>query len=235
MLDSTKFYQISGVVGGVDIGLEQRFPLVGTGVKMCESKFDGSRGRARGKADATALIGMRVEDKHLFEVAIWERGPNDPQDWEPNPLLVDSTVRDCFERFNVVGFYADPSGWTGQVAAWEAEFHRKLKVKASQSEPIAAWPRGKDSWVSESVEQLHQAIVLGEVSMSNSPRLIAHMLNARRRATRSGYLLYKQFPESLDKIDGANAAVMAYKACIDAVSEGVGVRKKRKRRKVIMA
>lgn len=196
--------------------------------------FDGSRGRARGKADATALVGMRVSDKHLFEVAIWERGPNDPQDWAPNPLVVDATVRDCFERYNVIGFYADPSGWTGQVAAWEAEFHRKLRVKASRTAPIAAWPRGKDSRVSDLVEQLRQAIALGEISMSDSPRLISHMLNARRRATRTGYLLYKQFPESPEKIDGAYAAVMAYKACLDAVADGHGKKRKRARRKAVI-
>lgn len=105
---------------------------------MRESKFDGSRGRARGKADATALIGMRVEDKHLFEVAIWERGPNDPQDWAPNPLLVDSTVRDCFERFNVVDFYADPSGGTGQVAAWEVVNY--LILERSLDEDLVGLP-----------------------------------------------------------------------------------------------
>lgn len=195
--------------------------------------FDGSRGRTRGKADATALVGMRVEDKHLFEVGIWERGPNDPQDWQPNVLDVDATVRDCFERYNVVGFYADPSGWTGQIAEWEAAFHRKLKIKASRNEPISAWPRGKDSRVSEAVEEMRQAIVTGEISMSGAPGLLRHFLNARRRATRTGYLLYKDYPESPEKIDAAYASVMAYKACIDAIAAGVGTRVgPRKRRKV---
>jgi hypothetical protein len=198
--------------------------------------FDGSRGRVRGKADATALVGMRVSDKHLFEIAVWEPGPNDPQDWAPNPLEVDATVRDCFERFRVVGFYADPSGWTSQVAEWEAAFHRRLRVKASRNAPIAAWPRGKDSKVSEVVEKMRQAIVNGEISMSDSPRLIAHMLHARRRDKRTGYLLYKQYPDSVDKIDAAYAACMAFSACIDAVAGGVGGKSgPRKRRKAVFA
>jgi hypothetical protein len=198
--------------------------------------FDGSRGRVRGKADATALVGMRVSDKHLFEIAVWEPGPNDPQDWAPNPLEVDATVRDCFERFRVVGFYADPSGWTSQVAEWEAAFHARLRVKASRSAPIAAWPRGKDSRVSEVVEKFRQAIVHGEVSISDSPRLIAHMLHARRREKRTGYLLYKSHPESPDKIDAAYAACMAFSACIDAVAGGVGGKNgPRKRRKAVFA
>jgi hypothetical protein len=36
--------------------------------------FDGSRGRAKGKPDATALIGCRVNDGHLFEIGVWEAG-----------------------------------------------------------------------------------------------------------------------------------------------------------------
>lgn len=199
--------------------------------------FDGSRGRVRGKADATALMGMRVSDKHLFEVAVWEAGPNDGQDWAPNPLEVDATVRDCFERFRVVGFYADPSGWTGQVAEWEAAFGKRLRVRASRNAPISAWPRGKDSRVGELVERLRQAIAGEEISMSESPRLVSHMLHARRRTTRSGYLLYKAYPESPDKIDAAYAAVMAYSACLDAIAAGIGTgpRKPRKKRRAVFA
>lgn len=196
--------------------------------------FDGSRGRARGKADATALVGMRVSDKHLFTIRVWERGEADPQDWAPNPAEVDAVVRETFSTFKVVGFYADPSGWTGQVASWEASFGKGLRVKASRDEPIAAWPRGKDTKVSELVERLRQAIVLEEVSWDGSAALMRHMLNARRRSTRTGYLLYKQFPDSPDKIDAAYAAVMAYKACLDVISKGAGHRP-RKRRKAVLA
>ena len=193
--------------------------------------FDGSRGRVRGKADATALVGMRVEDKHLFEIAVWEAGPDAPQTWAPNPLEVDATVRDTFKRYRVVGFYADPSGWTGQVAQWEADFGRKLRVKASRDQPIAAWPRGKGLRVGEQVEKLRQAIVAKEVTMSDSPQLMGHLLNARRRTTRTGYLLYKDYPESPAKIDAAYAAVMAYAACIAAVAAGIGTGQRRERRK----
>lgn len=142
-------------------------------------------------------------------------------------------MRECFDRWKVVGFYADPSGWTSQVAEWEAAFDRRLRVKASRNEPIAAWPRGKDSRVSEVVEKFRQAIVEGEISMSDSPRLIAHMLHARRRDKRTGYLLYKAYPDSPDKIDAAYAACMAFSACIDAVAGGLGTKKKRKRAKAV--
>ena len=199
--------------------------------------FDGSKGRSRGKADATALVGMSVDSKHLFTIKVWERSDADPQDWSPNPAEVDAVVRETFQKFNVLGFYADPSGWTGQIAQWEADFGRRLRVKASRDAPISAWPRGKDTKVSEHVEKLRQAIVMREITWDGGSALMRHILNARRRSTRTGYLLYKQFPDSPDKIDAAYAAVMAYKAYIDALSRGAAKRgfQGRKRGKVVMA
>ena len=199
--------------------------------------FDGSKGRTRGKADATALVGMSVDSKHLFTIKVWERSDADPQDWSPNPAEVDAVVRETFQKFNVIGFYADPSGWTGQIAQWEADFGRRLRVKASRDAPISAWPRGKDTKVSEHVEKLRQALVMREITWDGGSALMRHILNARRRSTRTGYLLYKQFPDSPDKIDAAYAAVMAYKAYIDALSRGAAKRgfQRRKRGKVVMA
>lgn len=196
--------------------------------------FDGSRGRVRGVADATALVGMRVEDRHLFEIGIWQRGPADGQDWQPNPLEVDAVIDDCFHRFNVVGFYADPSGWNPQVAEWEARYGRQLLVKASRSQPIAAWPRGKDSRVIEMVHTMRDAIVNREITFDGAPKLMSHFLNARRRRNRYGYLLYKAFPDSPDKIDAAYASVMAYKACLDATAMGVSGGRRRKKRVTVL-
>ena len=185
--------------------------------------FDGSRGRVRGNADATALVGCRVSDGYLFEVRVWEQpaGRRDP-DWQPPMLEVDATVRECFRAWRVVGFYADPSGWNTQVAQWEAEFGRRLRVKATRNEPIAVWPRGKDSRVVEALRQLHGAIVNQEMTHDGSAGLTRHVLNARRRHTRAGDLIYKKYPESPDKIDAAYAAVMAWKARTDALAAGVG-------------
>lgn len=194
--------------------------------------FDGSRGRNRGNADATALIGCRVEDGYLFEVRVWE-APSGPagREWTPNPIEVDGEVRKAFEVWDVVGFYADPSGWNEQVARWEAAYGKRLKVKASQLRPIAAWPRGKDSRVEEYVKQFHAVVANAaapqrELTHDGSSALTRHVLNARRRRTRTGYLIYKAYPDSPDKIDAAYAAVMAWKARLDAISQGVLTKKR---------
>lgn len=195
--------------------------------------FDGSRGRVRGNADATALIGMRVEDRHIFEIHVWQAQHGD-KDWQPNAVEVDREVRAAFEHYNVIGFYADPSGWQTHVAEWEAAFSRRLRVKASRNQPISLWPRGKNSDVHHLTEQFRQAVVNQEITHDGSPTLLRHVLNARRRQNRSGgYLLYKEFPESPNKIDAAYAAMMAFRAGLDAQSKGVRG-KARKRRKVLM-
>lgn len=189
--------------------------------------FDGSRGRIKGKADATALVGCRVSDGHLFEVRVWEQPTGDAgKDWTPPVIEVDAEVRGAFEKWDVVGFYADPSGWETHIAEWEATFGKRLKVKATRDAPITAWPRGKNTNVIEYVKRFHSAVVNGEMTHDGSSALTRHMLNARRRSSRQGYLIYKAYPDSPDKIDAAYAAVMAWKARLDAVSSNATTKKK---------
>lgn len=189
--------------------------------------FDGSKGRARGRADATALVGCRVLDGHMFELRVWEQ-PLGPQgrEWTPPAIEVDAEVRGAFERFNVVGFYGDPTGWESYFAKWEADFGRRLRIKATRDAPMSAWPRGKQTNAVEAVEATRLAIVNRELSHDGSATLTRHVLNARRRSARTGYLLYKAYPDSPEKIDAAYAAVMAWKARLDAVAAGVGAAKR---------
>jgi len=100
--------------------------------------FDGSRGRNQGTADATALVACRVSDGHLFELLV-EQQPSGVKaaEWTPDVVKVDAAVRTAFECWNVVGFYADPSGWETHVAEWEAKYGRRLKVKAAPGAPVA--------------------------------------------------------------------------------------------------
>lgn len=186
--------------------------------------FDGSRARARGVTDATALIGCRVTDGHLFELGVWEQ-PAGPAGagWRVPVAEVLAAVDQAFARFNVVGFYADPSRWEGVVAQWEAAYHRRLKVKATRENPIEWWMAGgRSSLVVRALEQFHSAVVDGELTHDGSFALTRHVLNARRRAGRSGLQIAKEHPDSIRKIDAAVAAVLAWQARLDAVAAGVG-------------
>lgn len=186
--------------------------------------FDGSRGRVKGKADATALIGCRVSDGHFFQIAVWEQPPGDSGGgWTAPQSDVDRTLRDVMDRYNVVGVYADPAGWVSQVARWEAEYGYRMEVRATRENPFTVWPSSsgqKGRAVTSSVEELRAAIANGDVTHDGSAALVRHLMNARRRNTRTGYLLYKQYPDSPDKIDSAYAMTLAYKARNDALSKG---------------
>jgi len=184
--------------------------------------FDGSRGRAKSKPDATALVGCRVSDGHLFKLGVWE-APEGPKakNWRVPEIEVEAAVRTAFEKFNVVGFYADPSMWDGHVAQWEATYGRKLKVAFTRDKPVAFNTRAISKVVA-GFESLHAAIVNQEVTYDGSYDLTRHFLNARRQKVRSGIVLRKPNDNYLAKIDACYAGMLAFMARLDAVGKGIG-------------
>jgi hypothetical protein len=194
--------------------------------------FDGSRGRAKGKPDATALVGCRVSDGHLFEVAVWE-APDGEQgkEWTPPIQLVEAAIAAAFDRFRVAAFYADPAkDWRSYVNAWEAKYAVRLvtapdgkHVKASVNHPFEWWMTGgRSGLIERAIEQLEGAIRNGDMTHDGSYRLTQHVLNARRRFRNKKLALAKEHDHSPNKIDAAVAAVLAWQARLDCVAAGVG-------------
>lgn len=186
--------------------------------------FDGSRSRSRGVTDATALIGCRVSDGHLFELGVWEQ-PQGPAGagWQVPTTAVEAAVRQAFDRYAVVGFYADPSKWESYVAGWEADYTRRLKVRATRDHPIEWWMGGGRATATvRALDQFHSAVVDRELSHDGSFALTRHALNARRRPSRVGMTIAKEHPDSPRKIDAVVAAVLAWQARLDAVAAGIG-------------
>lgn len=191
--------------------------------------FDGSRRRSRAVTDATALIGCRVSDGHVFQIAVWQQpdGP-DGVDWQVPTELVDAAVAQAFKRFRVVGFFADPAKWESYVAQWEAAYGKRLKVKASRDHPIQWWMTGgRASQIVKALEQFESAVIDGELTHDGAYELTAHVQNARRRTSRVGVQIAKEHPESARKIDAAIAAVLAWQARLAAISAGVSNAPKR--------
>lgn len=179
--------------------------------------FDGSRSRVKGMADATALIGCRVEDGHLFEIGVWEQPAGvSGAGWEVPVLEVEAAVATAFDRYEVVGFFADPARWESYVAGWEARWGRRLRIKASREHPIEWWTR--PTTMVRALEQFHTAVLAGDMTHDGSFMLTRHVLNARRRSSRSGVQIAKEHPDSTRKIDAAVAAVLAWQARLDAVA-----------------
>jgi hypothetical protein len=185
--------------------------------------FDGSRARARGVTDATALVGCRVADGHVFLLGCWEQ-PDGPSgdNWRVPVLEVLATVEEAFSRFRVVGMYADPAKWEGHVADWEARWGAGLAVKATRDHPIEWWMTGgRSNLIVRALEKFHSAVLDRELTHDGSSVLTRHVLNARRRRSRSGIQIMKEHPDSPRKIDAAIASVLAWQARIDAVAKGL--------------
>lgn len=185
--------------------------------------FDGSRKRERGVTDATALIGCRLSDGHLFEVGVWEQPDGVAgKNWEVPVTEVDAAVRMAFQRWNVVGFFADPAKWEGYVTQWSADYGSRLKVGAAKN-PVAWWMTGGRSiLVERALEQFYVAIREKELSHDGSFALTRHALNARRRVEHGHLAIRKEHPDSARKIDAIIAAVLAYTARLEAIAKGVG-------------
>lgn len=187
--------------------------------------FDGSRRRNRGVTDATALIGCRVSDGHLFTISVWEQ-PDGPagESWTVPVPEVLAAVAETFARYRVVGFFADPAKWEGHVADWEAQWGSQLLVKATNNHPIEWWMSGGRSvLIVRALDKFHSAVVERELTHDGSSVLMRHALNARRRASKSGLQIAKEHPDSPRKIDAVVAAVLAWQARLDAVAKGAAV------------
>ncbi|THA56110.1 terminase [Streptomyces sp. A1136] len=187
--------------------------------------FDGSRKRTRGVTDATALVGCRLSDGHLFTIRVWEQPVGlAGKDWQVPVVEVLAEVAETFERYDVVGFYADPAKWESHVADWEAAYGPRLKVQATRNHPIEWWMTGgRSTLIVRALEKFHTAVVEGELTYDGSSVLTRHALNARRRKTRSGIQIMKEHPDSANKIDAVIAAVLAWQCRLDAIAAGLAV------------
>jgi phage terminase large subunit-like protein len=171
--------------------------------------FDGSV-----TDDHTALIGCHVESDHLFELGVWHPTANG----EIDRAAVDLEVRRAFERFDVVGFYADLHPWESYVDRWAEELGADLVVKASTRHPVAWDMRSRLQLFTQACERLHDALVERVVSHDGAARMREHFHNARRRSNRWGVGVGKEHRESARKIDSVPAAVLARLARQDYVA-----------------
>ncbi|GGX98505.1 terminase [Streptomyces fructofermentans] len=187
--------------------------------------FDGSRRRNRGVTDATALVGCRVSDGHLFQLRVWEQpeGPSG-RDWQVPVGEVLAEVDEAFKRYRVIGMYADPAKWESHIAGWEARYGAQLLVKSSVAHPIEWWMTGgRALQIVRATRAFHDAVTDQELTHDGASALMRHVLNARRRESRAGIQIAKAHPDSSRKIDAAVASILAWQCRLDALAKGAAV------------
>jgi hypothetical protein len=183
--------------------------------------FDGSK-----SDDATALVGCRVSDGHLFQVGVWQRpaGLDSRKPWVVPRPAVDAAVDEMFERYKVVAFFADPGSgnddegeryWDRYIDGWAERYGSRLVLKAVRAGTnihAVMWDMrspSRQEQFTAACERLHSDVLEKQVTQDGAKMLRQHVVNARRRTNPWGITIGKEHRESARKIDLAVCAVGA--------------------------
>lgn len=182
--------------------------------------FDGARFK-----DATAVVVTEVSSGRQQLEGVWER-PELADEWEVPEDEVTAKVEEIFSRFDVWRMYCDPPHWTETVASWAAK----------HPDRVVEWFTVRKRAMADAARIYTEAVDAGIVTFPVSPlrdALLRHMGHAGRRnltlSDDKGELLWtlqKQDGRLEDKFDAAMAAVLSWRACIDARREGAKPRVK---------
>lgn len=191
--------------------------------------FDGSK-----SDDATGLVACRVSDGHVGTMGMWQRPARLGKDesWTTPRNEVDAVVADVFDRFEVVGFFADPSHaledvteeryWDALIDDWHQRYGKGLSLWADGRRHSIMWDMTSRSRTAEFVAAAERC----EADIRSSflerqfgrpatfthdgdARLRRHVENARRWPTKHGVSLGKERRGSRRKIDLAVCMVGA--------------------------
>ena len=171
--------------------------------------FDGSKSR-----DATALVGCRVSDGHVFTIGVWEPDPaHDTVDVVPVPV-VDATVERAFDRWQVLAFFADVKEWESFAkVTWPERHGEDLLIKAvpggKEPQPIAWDMRSHVYDFTMACELAETEIAEQAFTHDGDARVARHVGNMRRRPNRWGVSVSKETPDSPNKIDAGVCVIGA--------------------------
>ncbi|MBT2502988.1 terminase [Curtobacterium sp. ISL-83] len=177
--------------------------------------------------DATALVGCRMSDGHVFTIGMWQRPPGKRGDgWLAPREEVDAKVASAFDLYRVVGFFGDPSHvrddetmdryWDPLFDKWHRDYRSQLRIWASGTKngrghsvmfDMSARDNARDfaSAVAFTLEEIKSASFTHDADA----RLRRHVLNARRYPVQGYVSIAKEGRESKKKIDLAICMVGA--------------------------
>jgi hypothetical protein len=176
--------------------------------------FDGSKSR-----DATALIGCRMSDGHVFRLGLWEPDTAHTTASEVDVRAVSVAVQRMKATYDVVGFFGDVREWESFVKIdWPDLF---LDEETSETALLVNATGGKDpqaiAWDMRSHDYdftLACELTLAEIeekafTHDGDLAVARHVGNARNRPGRWGTSISKESPSSSKKIDAAVCVVGA--------------------------
>lgn len=166
--------------------------------------FDGSKNN-----DSTALVGCRVEDGHVFEVAVWEK-PAGPagEGWTVPIGEVEAAWARAFQTWKVLAAFSDVREWESYVhTTWPQQYGEDLVLWAQKSgkaaSPIAWDMRSHVMEFTRAAEACHAEIVEKQFTNDGAAVTSRHVGNARRRPNQWGVSIGKESRDSAKKVDAA--------------------------------
>lgn len=178
--------------------------------------------------DATALVGCRMSDGHVFTVDMWQRPPGKRGDgWVVPRNAVDQRVREMLDKHRVVGFFGDPAHalddetmdrfWDPMFSEWDLLVRRQVKVWASgksagrDASAVMFDMSARDNArrFAEAAAFTLEEIKSGAFTWDGDSRLRKHVLNARRYPVQGYVSIAKESRESKKKVDLAVAMIGA--------------------------
>jgi phage terminase large subunit-like protein len=156
--------------------------------------FDGSWA-----GDSTALVGVMVEDPHVFVVKVWERPMQADIGWRVDVGDVEETIRQACRRYKVRHVVCDPSLW-----------QRSLSLLADEGLPMVEFPFRSTARAVAATKNLYDGVTLGKFTHDGDERLAAHVANVVVKEDASGRRITKAHRETKEHIDLAAAATMGY-------------------------
>lgn len=176
--------------------------------------FDGSHSR-----DSTVLRATDVVSGYQWTVGIWER-PYNVENWEVPEDEVDEKVAEAFGTWKVWRMYADPYPWESFLAKWAGKYG---------ADRVVAFDTRQLKRIAYALREFGQAMKQGEITHDDDAAIQRHIgnsckqtINLRDDEDERMWKISKDRPNSPNKIDGAIASCLSWKARVDAIAAGVG-------------
>lgn len=168
--------------------------------------------------DALGMVATDVLSGFQWNLGIWERPENAPDDYEHPFIEIDGALVDAFERFDVWRAYIDPQYIEDWVAIWQGRWGEKR---------VLSWTTNRPTPIAWAVRRYEEAIAAGDFENDGDETFTRHIKNAVRQTLnvyddkrRQMHTISKESRDSPLKMDGAMAGVLSREARRDAIAAG---------------
>jgi len=160
--------------------------------------FDGSF-----NGDCTALTYCTIPSDdtlpHIGLIRVWEKKPEDTDDWRVSTQEVEDEIIQFCQSYNVKEIACDPFRW-----------QRTMEAMQDLGLPVVEYNSSSPSRMVPACSKLYTAVTEGNLTHDNNPTLARHLSNAVIKTDRIGPRIVKEHRGSPRKIDAAVAAVIAF-------------------------